>query len=180
MRVGILISSLSLTPLTACKTTPEPVQQSWRMEYLQGFDEFYDNLSLPNGYSWATSIPEGYPKVMISGSANDTIMSATYYPDQNLVVGNRVYSCNGVSNLDADTSGHNWQRSITQVACTRLMNGPDGNREHVHGSRDVVDRIFPSVANKMTSQKLDIGAGILSWYDFEGIKLVSFVLEAAE
>ena len=180
MRAGILISVLSSMLLTACNTTPEPVQQSWRMEYLQGFDEFYDNLSLPKGYSWTTSIPEDYPKVMISDSVNDTIMSATYYPDQNMVVGNRVHSCNGVGNLDADTSGHNWQRSTTQMACTRLMNGPDGTRDHIHGSRDVIDRLFPSVADKMTSQKLDIGAGTLSWYDLDGKKLVGFVLESSE
>ena len=147
-----------------------PLKQSWVLEYLKGYDEFNNTFKLPEGYEWVE-------EQMIS----DNRLSALYYPGKNLLMGQHFSGCNGASNMGREDDINNWQMTITQVGCTRLVKLPDGStQEYMHSSRDIADRVFSEFATNIARQSVDWDAGLLTWYSREGELLAKFKLEVPE
>ena len=146
-----------------------PIKQSWVLEYLKGYNEFYNNIKLAEGYEWAEE-----------QTIADNRLSALYYPEKDIVIGQFFSGCNGASNNWSEGLVNNWQMTVTQVACTRRVKLTDGSlQEHVHGSTDIADRVFSKITSKISRQSVDWNAGLLTWHSADGELLAKFKLEAA-
>lgn len=147
-----------------------PVKQSWVLNYLKGYDDFSNNIKLADGYEWDEE-----------QTISDNRLSALYYPEKNIVIGQSFTGCNGAINMFAENDLHNWQISFTQVACPRRVKLADGSlQEHIHGSRDIADRVFTKLTSKISRQSVDWDRGLLVWYSADDELLAKFKLEVAE
>lgn len=169
--VSLLACSLALLACTHNQNFKDvPVKQNWILQYLEGYDDFYNNIKLADGYEWAEQ-----------QAISDNRLSALYYPTKNLVIGQFFSGCNGASNIPSEDGINNWQMTVTQVGCSRLVRRNDGSlHEHVHGSLDVADRVFSKVSSRISKQSVDWDKGLLLWYSVDDRLLAKFKLEAAE
>ena len=147
-----------------------PIKQSWVLEYLKGYDDYSNSFKLADGSEWAEE-----------QSISDNRLRALYYPKKNLVIGQFFSGCNGALNTVRENDINNWQMTITQMACTRLYNLPDGSQqETIYSSRDIADRVFSGLTSKISRQSVDWDAGLLAWYSVDDELLATFKLEAAQ